>query len=169
MFFKWNGKQAKGIYYFFRYEVYAAADFTYVYDDDFSALASVKRPGDKDRNTGKLWSNPFFTLAFGIYSRRKARALAAEYFEFADRVASKYYNPDTDCYIKNIGVDKSKRGQGILTKMIDELCGDMPVFLETHLESNVAIYKKLGFELVDESDFHGYTHYAMKRKGGSTL
>lgn len=47
--------------------------------------------------------------------------------------------------------------------MLDEICGDMPICLETHDETNVAIYQKLGFILLETVDFHGVNHYFMKR------
>lgn len=59
----------------------------------------------------------------------------------ADEVAKKYYNPKTDCYVKNIGVRKEFRGQGKLKGMLKEFCGDLPIYLETQDENDVAIYK----------------------------
>lgn len=162
--FKRNKNQKKKIYYFYRYEIYSAQNYTYVFDD-FKSLASIKRPGDKDTPTKDLWRDLFFTLAFAFWTGSKARRLAREYIKFAENIAKKYYDPKTDCYIKNIGVLECARGQGRLKKMIDELCGDDPVYLETHSDVNVEIYKKLGFELCKAVEWRGTTHYAMKRYG----
>ena len=50
--------------------------------------------------------------------------------------------------------------------MIDELCGDSPIYLETHSEENVAIYEHMGFKVCEKVEFHGYHHYAMRRDTG---
>lgn len=157
-------RMMRGIYYMYRYEIHCSANYTYASEDGLS-FASVKRPGDKDRSPASLFVNPFFTCAFfgaiGGASVRKA----GEYIRMAEKIAEKYYNPSTDCYIKNIGVSQEARGQGRLRKMIDELCGDAPVYLETHDPKNVAIYEHLGFKVCETAEFYGYKHYAMKRDG----
>lgn len=152
----------KGVYYFFRFEVSAARNYTYV-DGDYDVIASVKKPGDKDCNPALQFVNPFFAVAFYVATGNFAISLASEYVSFADKIAKKYYNPLTDCYIKNIGVAERARGKGLLRKAIDELCGDSAVYLETHDEKNVEIYRHLGFELCEVADFHGVNHYAMRR------
>lgn len=155
---------ARGIYYMYRYEIHCSANYTYAAEDGLS-FASVKRPGDKDRSPASLFVNPFFTCAFfktiGTASVRKA----GEYIRMAEKIAARHYNPATDCYIKNIGVSEKARGQGRLRKMIEELCGDAPVYLETHDEKNVAIYEHLGFRVCETAEFYGYKHFAMKRDG----
>ncbi|MEG2540324.1 MAG: hypothetical protein RSB59_00895 [Clostridia bacterium] len=168
LFFAKDKNLVKKIYYFYRYEVYEDADYTYT-SDDFKQVCSIRRPGDKDRNPKGMYKNPFFILAFYYWTGKKAVALAKEYLEFCDSISDKYYVPETDCYIKNIGVDKSLRGQGKLRAMLKEFCGDSPIVLETHLEENVEIYQKLGFEVLEAANFHGYTHYFMKRKAKTNV
>ncbi len=164
LFFKRDRFQKRKIYRFFRCEVFEGADYTYIYGD-FEAICTVKKPADKqkERDMKKLFHNPFFLIPFFSVTGLKAAKLALEYMRFTDEIAKKFYNPETDCYIKNIGVKECCRGQGILKAMIAKICGDMPIYLETHSADNVKIYRKLGFEVVSESDFHGETHYAMKR------
>lgn len=162
LFFPDERKKARGVEMFFRYELYASQPYTWV-DEDFLAVAAVKRPGDRDRDPREMFVDPFFALAFLGATGKGARKLAKEYIAFADAVAEKYYDPKRDCYIKNIGVAREARGQGRLRRMIDELCGDSPVYLETHDDKNVAIYEHLGFRVCEKTDFHGYTHYAMRR------
>ena len=162
LFFPEEKKMANGMEMFFRYEIYASQPYTRV-DEDFLAVAAVKRPGDSDRNPKTLFLNPFFACSFLSATGIKAVRLAGEYIAFAEKIAEKYYNPAVDCYIKNIGVAREARGQGRLRRMIDELCGEFPVYLETHDENNVAIYEHLGFRVCEKADFHGYTHYAMRR------
>lgn len=163
LIFKRDKNMEKKIYYFFSFEVFSAINFTYEFDD-FKAIASIKKPGDKETNPYKyLLLKPGFVLGFLFWTNRKAAKIALNYMDYAEEVAKKYYNPETDCYIKNIGVVKEYRNQGYLRRMIDEICGDKPIYLETHDAKNVEIYKKLGFVLLEESDFMGKIHYAMKR------
>lgn len=128
------------MYYLFRAEVYCAQNFTYK-DGDFCALCSIKTPSDKEIELKSAFKNPFFTIAFFLNVGFKQVKIAKEYVDMADEVAKKYYNPKTDCYVKNIGVRKEFRGQGKLKGMLKEFCGDLPIYLETQDENDVAIYK----------------------------
>ena len=150
------------MYYLFRAEVYCAQNFTYK-DGDFCALCSIKTPSDKEIELKSAFKNPFFDVAFFLNVGFKQAKIAKAYVDMADGVASKYYNPQTDCYIKNIGVRKEFRGQGKLKGMLKEFCGDMPIYLETQDENDVAIYKKLGFEVCEIVKWKGITHVAMRR------
>lgn len=154
----------KRMYYLFVAEVFCAQKFTYK-DDDFAAICSIKTPSDREVDMKKLFANPLFDLAFFANVGVKQAKIAKEYVDMADEVAKKYYNPKTDCYIKNIGVKKEFRGQGKLKMMINEICKDMPIFLETQDEADVAIYKKLGFEVCEIVQWRGITHVAMRREG----
>ncbi len=154
----------KRMYYLFVVEVFCAQKFTYK-DGDFAAICSIKTPSDREVDMKKLFANPFFDLAFFANVGVKQAKIAKEYVNMADEVAKKYYNPKTDCYIKNIGVKKEFRGQGKLKMMINEICKDMPIFLETQDEADVAIYKKLGFEVCEIVEWRGITHVAMRREG----
>lgn len=165
-------------YYLYRLEVYMAKDFTYV-DDDFGALCSIKRPtkiqqdgdgkkiivSDREYSAKPLFYNPFFAIAFFAAVGIKQFRIAVEYVNMADETAKNLYNPNTDYYVKNIGVVKSARGQGRLKRMLNDICGDNPIYLETHDINNVAIYQKLGFELLETVEWRGITHYAMRREG----
>lgn len=163
LFFEKDSHRERKMALFFRYEIFASQNYTYVYDD-FSALAAVKKPSDKDINPKYLFCNPFFTLPFYFIISYNARKLASTYLEFADKVAEKYYNPEKDCYIKNIGVCEEFRRQGKLKEMISNLCMDLPVYLETHEFENVKIYRKMGFEICEETEFCGFPFYAMRRE-----
>jgi len=162
LIFKRDKNFENKISYLFAIEVCGGINYTYEFDD-FKGLATIKKPGDIDSNEYSCFFNPLFTFGFIINIRIKSSKIALEYLDYAKNVSSKFYNPDTDCYIKNIGVRKDCRGQGYLRKMISEICGDMPIYLETHDVNNVEIYKKLGFELLDVSYFRGKAHYAMKK------
>lgn len=162
LFFPEEKKLLRGIEAFFRYEIYASRDYTWV-DEDFLAAAAVKCPGDKDHDSRLMFCNPFVALSFLSATGTRALRLAGEYLKLAETVSEKYYDPRVDCYVKNIGVAPEARGQGRMHRIMDELCGDLPVYLETHDENNVAIYEHMGFKVCEAVDFHGYTHYAMRR------
>lgn len=163
-------------YYLYRLEIYMAKDFTYI-DGDFSALCSIKKPtkiakddegrdiivGDREYSAKPLFFNPLFDIAFFSAVGIKQFKIALEYVKMADEVSKRHYNPHTDYYIKNIGVIKSERGKGKLRKMIDEICGNNPIYLETQDDVDVAIYQKLGFELLETVEWRGIKHYAMRR------
>ena len=159
-----EGDLKKKIYYLFKVEVSLGKRYTYA-NEDFTAICSIIRPDDKgnERSLASLFVNPFFAIRFFKAVSRKEAKIAMEYVSFAEQVSEPFYNPETDCYIKNIGVAKASRGRGLLRTMLDEICGDMPICLETHDETNVAIYQKLGFILLETVDFHGVNHYFMKR------
>lgn len=159
-----EGDLKKKIYYLFKVEVSLGKRYTYA-NEDFTAICSIIRPDDKgkERSLASLFVNPFFAIPFFKAVSSKEAKIAMEYVSFAEQVSEPFYNPETDCYIKNIGVAKASRGRGLLRAMLDEICGDMPICLETHDETNVAIYQKLGFILLETVDFHGINHYFMKR------
>lgn len=159
-----EGDLKKKIYYLFKVEVSLGKRYTYA-NEDFTAICSIIRPDDKgkERSLASLFVNPFFAIPFFKVVSRKEAKIAMEYVSFAEQVSEPFYNPETDCYIKNIGVAKASRGRGLLHTMLDEICEDMPICLETHDETNVAIYQKLGFILLETVDFHGVNHYFMKR------
>ena len=136
LFFPDEKKLARGMEAFFRYEVYASQEYTWV-DEDFLAAAAVKCPGDRDRDPKRIFYNPFAAISFLTDTGVRAMKLAGEYLRFAEEISARYYDPRRDAYIKNVGVAPEARGQGRLRRITDELCGDLPVYLETHDENNV--------------------------------
>ena len=162
LFFKKNKLQKFKIYQFFLYECFISANYIYEFDD-FKSLCAIKTPMDKDQEICGFFNNPLNKLIFNISTSKYSKNLAKKYMNFAENIANKYYNPKTDCYIKNIGVIKSERGKGYLKKMINKICKDKPIFLETHKESNVKMYEHLGFYVCETQIFNGIKHYAMKR------
>lgn len=156
-----------GMLAFFACEVYPALDFTYV-GGDYDVIASVKKPGDRERPLAELFADAKFAEFFKKAVDGKALNFAKEYVKFNEALAKRHYDASTDCYIKNIGVAEKARGRGLLRKTVDELCDGLRIYLETHSEENVAIYKKLGFTLLEQTDFHGVPVYAMAREAAKT-
>lgn len=152
---------------FFVCETYEGLPFTYAaYDEngDYAAIASVKKPGDKENLLRDMPGYEQFRKRLYEVCGEKALSLACEYLSFSKKTAQKFYDPATDCYIKNVAVAEKARGKGLLKTVICELCGDMPVYLETHNDKNVAVYKKLGFSVKESNSFHGVPFFAMKRE-----
>ena len=63
-------------------------------------------------------------------------------------------------YLFLIGVDPQQQRQGVSTALVTEMLAridreGMPVFLETQSPSNVEIYEKLGFVVVEKRPFPG--------------
>ena len=75
LFFPDEKRLARGMEAFFRYEIYASQEYTWV-SDDFLSVAAVKCPGDKDRDP-KLQFQPRFCAVFplvrGYQSRQAGR------------------------------------------------------------------------------------------------
>jgi len=74
-------------------------------------------------------------------------------------------------YLEIIGVDPAYQGQGfssrLLRPMLERIDRDRtPCYLETNAAKNVAIYRRLGFEVVSEAKLPGtaVTTFAMLRK-----
>lgn len=69
-------------------------------------------------------------------------------------------------HVDLIGVKEKYRGQGIGSEIIQYALSEakkyqVPVTLETQNESNLKLYKKLGFEVVDTFRYKGLTQYCM--------
>ena len=73
LFFPDEKKLAKGMEAFFRYEIFASQDYTWV-EEDFLSAAAVKCPGDKDHDPRLLFLSPVYTLSFftavGAHARK---------------------------------------------------------------------------------------------------
>ena len=63
--------------------------------------------------------------------------------------------PDPHWYLSAIGVDPTKQGVGLGSRLVRSGMeradrGNVAIYLETETESNLAFYHHLGFEVVDE-------------------
>lgn len=68
--------------------------------------------------------------------------------------------PQPHYYLLGIGVHPHRRGQGVgralLEPMLDRArLESVPIYLETQCERNVALYRRIGFEVVDEAPIAG--------------
>lgn len=92
------------------------------------------------------------------------------YYEGYAMRLKKQYTSHTDWYLYNLSVSCRAQGKGIATKLLRpmlDLCDRqaIPCYLETHQQSNVALYEHFGFDLAEQSLLaHSQTvHYAMMR------
>jgi GNAT superfamily N-acetyltransferase len=68
--------------------------------------------------------------------------------------------PGPHCYVPLLGVRPESQGRGLSRAVIGPVFAKadrdrVPVYLETMTEPNVAIYRRLGFELVGKSELTG--------------
>ncbi|MBD3351313.1 MAG: GNAT family N-acetyltransferase [Candidatus Lokiarchaeota archaeon] len=82
----------------------------------------------------------------------------------------KKYAPEKHWYLESLGVLPNCQGQGLGKKLmeykfeeLDEM--QIPCYLETHDDTNVKIYEKLGFEVVYQTELlqTGLIHYSLVR------
>jgi ribosomal protein S18 acetylase RimI-like enzyme len=77
-------------------------------------------------------------------------------------------------YLDMVGVDPPYQGQGFCSRLVRPVLEridreQMPCYLETNAEKNVAIYRRFGFEVISEDRMPGLemTTFAMLRKARS--
>jgi ribosomal protein S18 acetylase RimI-like enzyme len=67
-----------------------------------------------------------------------------------------------------VGARRARQGQGLGSQLVemgtsraDE--ARVPCYLETGTDSNIAFYRKRGFEIIGQTDLHGHTLTGMVR------
>ncbi len=125
------------------------------------AAATLWRPPGQNRVTGieMLTQAPALTVALGgniVRALRVAHAIEA-------------HLPASPCwYLHYAACDPCRQGEGLGTAAIRaglERIGDAPVYLETAVERNVAVYRRLGFVVTDrwQMGANGPCFHAMSR------
>ena len=148
------------MYNMFLYEIFPTYKFTYTIEG-YKGLCVMQKPGDED--LVDCYSVEFIRKIKTILSKQEIEKLK-RYMDFAKDVSKQFFNKKEDCYVRNLGVVKDYRGQGIARKLIDELSQSRPIFLETHDKNNIEIYTNMGFEVVYEEPFEeDIIHYCLKR------
>ena len=107
------------------------------------------------------------------FARQGASRMWA-YGRYVDKLHRKLV-PYPHWYLQIIGVDPAYQGQGLSSRLLRPVLEridreQMPCFLETNTEKNVAIYQRFGFEVVSEDKIPGteVTSFAMLRKVQTT-
>jgi len=94
----------------------------------------------------------------------------AKVMEASEAVMAKYRPTEPCWFLGTVGVDPDYQGGGLARAVIEpglERAAEQgfPAFLETSNENNVAVYRRLGFDVTAEYDlpFDGPRTYAMMR------
>ena len=105
---------------------------------------------------------------------RQGASRMKDYGRFADNLHRKLV-PYPHWYLQIIGVDPKYHGQRFSSRLVRPVMEridqeQMPCFVETNTEKNVAIYCRFGFEVISEDKMPGtdVTSFAMLRKARAT-
>jgi ribosomal protein S18 acetylase RimI-like enzyme len=72
-------------------------------------------------------------------------------------------------YLMTVGTRTASQGQGLGSQLVEmgtsraDAAG-VPCYLETGTDSNIAFYRKRGFEIIGQADCYGYTLTGMVRQ-----
>lgn len=93
-----------------------------------------------------------FPFQIGLTAAKRLERVGA-HFEAIRRRAM----PQPHWYLMLLGVDPAHQGQGVGRALVQPVferadTAGLPCYLETQVETNVAIYRRLGFEVVDEGE-----------------
>ncbi len=148
----------------------------HVLDGDPRAFLIGQDTSKEHKGRQKLFMIRMYLKTFTILGIKDLRRLFAN-IKRHRKVLSfdwpKEFIPGRYYHIKITAVDKSLRGTGAFRKLITPAIdyankGQIPMALETHNKTNVAIYERFGFELVKtiQSSETPIEQYCMIRKTG---
>lgn len=72
-------------------------------------------------------------------------------------------------YLMTVGARRARQGQGLGSQLVElgtSQADDasVPCYLETGTDSNIAFYRKRGFEVIGQADLDGHTLTGMVRQ-----
>ncbi len=133
-------------------------------NDDASAVAIWLHPESGPMKLPRMlrvgmWRAPFMLGLEGM--RRMSKAMSAAE-GFHKQVEGPHW------YLNTIGTRTARQGQGLgstLVEMGTSRADDagVPCYLDTMTDSNIAFYRKRGFEIVGQADCYGHTLTGMVR------
>ena len=133
-------------------------------NDDASAVAIWLHPESGPMKMPRMlragmWRAPFILGLDGMGRMSKAMS-ATEGFH--KQVEGPHW------YLMTVGTRTARQGQGLgstLVEMGTSRADDagVPCYLETGTDSNIAFYRKRGFEIIGQADCYGYTLTGMIR------
>jgi GNAT superfamily N-acetyltransferase len=140
--------------YLFRMAVRAGGAFGTI---DRSAVACAWPPGREWPTTWDQFRSGGLSLLWRLGWR--ASRLLTELERGFDAARRKHV-PGPHWYVSLLGVRAEARGRGLSRAVLAPICeaadrDGVPVYLETMDERNVAIYERLGFALVGQSELAG--------------
>lgn len=157
-FFPNEKKRKKCAKYLFEYELRMSLNYAYA-NEDLTACFVYKKAGDEPSKVSPLFSIKLF-FSVGLLAALKG----VKYLSFCN-AKKKLYKPENSTYLSLLCVDEVLRKRGVAKSIISSFGADT-VYLETQNPVNVKIYKKMGFTLLDESNFtNDVVHYCFLRKG----
>jgi ribosomal protein S18 acetylase RimI-like enzyme len=132
--------------------------------DDASAVAIWLHPESGPMTMARMlragmWRAPFMLGLAGMGRMSKAMS-ATEGFH--KQVEGPHW------YLMTVGTRTARQGQGLGSKLVElgtaraDAAG-VPCYLETGTDSNIAFYRKRGFEVVGQTDLYGHTLTGMVR------
>lgn len=140
--------------------LYQQRNYTYI-NEEKTALFSIKRPGDRNRNVFWLHLNPLYLFGalrwFSVTSLRRI----GSYLRFEESIRNKYYDPKTHDYVCNVCITKDKRSGSLFFDLIRQFDSGRPVYSETHSPYDLALYQKLGAELKETATWNQLPYYAL--------
>jgi ribosomal protein S18 acetylase RimI-like enzyme len=134
-------------------------------NDDASAVAVWFPPGNTDITPGRMLRVGMGAFPFraGINGTlRFMRAISATE-KFHKAVEGPHW------YLMAMGTRPTRRGTGLGSALLEKGTAqadatEIPCYLETGTESNVAYYSKRGFEVTGQANVLGFTLYGMVRQ-----
>jgi ribosomal protein S18 acetylase RimI-like enzyme len=133
-------------------------------NDDASAVAIWLHPESGPMRMPRMlragmWRAPFMLGLEGMSRMSKAMA-ATEGFH--KQVEGLHW------YLMTVGTRTARQGQGLGSQLVEMGTSQaddagVPCYLETGTDSNIAFYRKRGFEVVGQVDCYGYTLTGMIR------
>jgi GNAT superfamily N-acetyltransferase len=133
-------------------------------NDDASAVAVWLHPEGGPMTTPRMvragmWRAPFMLGLDGMGRMSKAMS-ATEGFH--KQIEGPHW------YLMTVGTRTARQGQGLGSQLVEmgtsraDKAG-VPCYLETGTDSNIAFYRKRGFEISGQADCYGYTLTGMVR------
>jgi ribosomal protein S18 acetylase RimI-like enzyme len=133
-------------------------------NDDASAVAIWLHPESGPMTMPRMlragmWRAPFMLGLDGLARMSKAMS-ATEGFH--KQVEGPHW------YLMTVGTRTARQGQGLGSQLVETGMSraddaGVPCYLETGTDSNIAFYRKRGFEVVGQADCYGYTLTGMIR------
>ena len=165
IFFNENKHRLECVYCFFKARTYSRMDYTYITEDGNIAVC-VKRPGDSELPLWKtLLRHPLlFFRCMHIMPVPKMIGLISDLGKTTEPLQKQFYDPEKDMNIQVVCVSKEMRASGMFFKVLSELDDGTPAYMETHTKHNVELYEKMGAHLCGSVDWHGVTHYVLRRE-----
>ena len=136
---------------------------------DMSGVLFALPPGHTRLSQGEFIRHGFLPLPFVMGLRCYLRSEECE--KFVAGTHDKLLNGRKHYYLWGLAADPKKQRTGAGTALLQSLIAkadaeNMPIYLETHKEQNVAYYERNGFALIhkDTIPVHGLEFFCMLRE-----